>query len=215
MSKHFHLPLRTITVETPRPTRTRAARTTPTKGRNLAAELVHDFQIGVQDMMMVYMSPDPYHDAFKQSVDLWKFDLTKHATGGLSLYMRDGRVHLASIAPSTPAARIHSWQTRIQVRGLSRLTVVLSNPSMMLFGPLTDCAHPVLLRLRYYSPILKSDPTSHKMGSQLCHRLRSPNIHMTNSTIDGSSQQWRRIYDHAGHRTNTCVQVMSSMWLQG
>ena len=41
-------------------------------------------QIGVQDMMMVYMLPDPYHDAFEQTVDLWKFDLTKHATSGLS-----------------------------------------------------------------------------------------------------------------------------------
>jgi hypothetical protein len=114
MSKHLHLPIRTLTVETPRPTRARAARTKPTKGRNLAAELVHDFQIGVQNMMMVYMLPDPFHDAFEQTVDLWKFDLTKHATGGLSLYVRDGRVHLTSIAPSTPAARIHSWRTRIR-----------------------------------------------------------------------------------------------------
>ncbi len=48
MSKHLHLPLRTLTVETPRPTWARAARTKPTKGQNLAAELVDDFQIGVQ-----------------------------------------------------------------------------------------------------------------------------------------------------------------------
>ncbi len=70
MRKHLHLPLRTITVETPRPTRARAAWTKPTRGRNLAAELVKDFQIGIQDMMMVYMSPDPYHDAFEQTMDL-------------------------------------------------------------------------------------------------------------------------------------------------
>ena len=84
MSKHLHLPLRTLTVEYPRPTRARAARTKPTRGRNLAAELVKDFQIGIQDMMMVYMLPDPYHDAFEQTMDLRK------ATGGLSLYVRDG-----------------------------------------------------------------------------------------------------------------------------
>ncbi len=114
MSRHLHLPLRTLTVEAPRPTRARAARIKHTKGRNLVAELVNGFQIGVQDMMMVYMSPDPYHDAFDQSVDLRKFDLSKHATGGLSLYERDGRVHLASIAPSTPAARIHAWRTRLR-----------------------------------------------------------------------------------------------------
>ena len=47
-------------------------------------------------------------------MDLRKFDLTKHATGGLSMYVRDGRVHLTSIASSTPAARIHSWRTRIR-----------------------------------------------------------------------------------------------------
>ena len=70
MSKHLHLPLHTLTIETPRPTSARAARTKPTKGHNLAAELVDDFQIGVPDMMMVYMSPDPYRDAFEQTVDL-------------------------------------------------------------------------------------------------------------------------------------------------
>ncbi len=83
MSKHLHSPLRTLMVETPRPTWARAARIKPTKGRNLAAKLVDDFQIGVQDMMMVYMLPDPYHDAFEQTVNLlqliWKLrriDLT-------------------------------------------------------------------------------------------------------------------------------------------
>ena len=114
ISKHLHLPLRTLTDQSPRPTRARAARTKPTEGRNLAAELVDDFQIGVQDMKMVYMSPDAYHDAFAQTVDLRKFDLTKHATGGLNLYVSDGRVHLGSIAPSTPTARIHGWRTRIR-----------------------------------------------------------------------------------------------------
>ena len=63
---------------------------------------------------MIYMLPDPYHEAFEQKVDLRKFDLPKHATGGLSLYDRDGRVHLASIALGTPAARIHGWRTRIR-----------------------------------------------------------------------------------------------------
>ena len=51
----------------------------------MAAKLVEEFKIGVQDMVMVYMSPDPYHELFEQTVDLRKFDLSKHPTGGLRL----------------------------------------------------------------------------------------------------------------------------------
>ena len=88
----------------PRPSTARAARTKPLSCRNVVAKLVEEFKIGVQDMVMVYMSPDPYHESFEQTVDLRKFDLSKHPTGGLQLYVRDGWVHLASISPSTPAA---------------------------------------------------------------------------------------------------------------
>ncbi len=74
----------------------------------MAAKLVEELKIGAQDMVMVYMSLDPYHESFEQKVDLRKFDLSKYyPTGGLRLYVCNGRVHLALISPSTPAARIH------------------------------------------------------------------------------------------------------------
>ncbi len=79
----------------------------------MAAKLVEEFKIGVQAMVMVYMSPDPYHESFEQTVILRKFDLSKHPTGGLRLYVRDGQVHLASISPSTPVAQIHNWRACI------------------------------------------------------------------------------------------------------
>jgi len=115
LSRHMHLPLRALT-DSPntQAARAAAAKVKPPMGRNLAAELVEDFKIGKHDLSMIYMSPDPFHEAFEQTADLRKFDLTQHATGGLTLYNRDGRVHLASIAPSTPAARIHGWRTRIR-----------------------------------------------------------------------------------------------------
>jgi hypothetical protein len=103
-SQHLHLPLRLLTEALPRPSTARAARIKPLSCRNVAAKLMEELKIGVQDMVMVYMSPDPYHESFKQTVDLRKFDLSKHPTGGLRLYVREGRVHLASISPSTPAA---------------------------------------------------------------------------------------------------------------
>jgi hypothetical protein len=93
-----------LTDDCPLPFTARAAHTKPLSCQNLAAELMEEFRIGVQDMVMVYMSPDPYHEAFEQTVNLRKFDLSKHPMGGLSLYARDGWVHLALISPSTPAA---------------------------------------------------------------------------------------------------------------
>jgi len=50
-------------------------------------------------MAMIYLSPDPYYDAFKQPLDLHKFNIVTHATAGLSLLKSDGRLHLATMSP--------------------------------------------------------------------------------------------------------------------
>ena len=34
--------------------------------------------IGKHDMATVYMSPDPYFEAFKETIDLRRFDLATH-----------------------------------------------------------------------------------------------------------------------------------------
>jgi hypothetical protein len=57
-------------------------------------------------MATVYMSPDPYFDAFEEVIDLRKFDLHTHRTAGLRLINSDNRLILSGIAPSTPGARI-------------------------------------------------------------------------------------------------------------
>ena len=116
-SWHLHLPLWTLRDAHTQPTTARVARTKPLTCCNLAADLVEGFKIGVPDMAMIYMSPDP----FTQTVDLRKFDLSKHPTGSLSLYERDGWVHFAFISPSTPTARIHDWHTRIRGAWLIRV----------------------------------------------------------------------------------------------
>jgi hypothetical protein len=43
------------------------------------------FDISRKDMAMIYLSPDPYYNAFEQPLDLHKFDIATHATAGLSL----------------------------------------------------------------------------------------------------------------------------------
>ena len=113
-SRILHLPLRLLMDAPPRIFPASAARAKQVSKQNLAAELVEEFNIGTQDMAIIYMSPDPYHDAFEQRIDLLKFDLSQHPTGGLVLYDRVGRGHLTSISPGSPAARIHNWRSRIR-----------------------------------------------------------------------------------------------------
>jgi hypothetical protein len=60
------------------------------------------------------MSPDPYGQAFKQEIDLRKWDLTTHRTAGMHLLEKNGRLLLASIDASTPAARIARWRTHLR-----------------------------------------------------------------------------------------------------
>ena len=115
-SLHFPLPLRLT--DTPTPVAARAARTSITKptptGKALASTIVSDYLIGQQDMALIYLSPDPYGRVFNESLDLRKWDLTRHRTGGLRFLEKDGRLILATMDQSTPGARIDKWRTRIR-----------------------------------------------------------------------------------------------------
>jgi hypothetical protein len=65
-------------------------------------------------MALVYMSPDPYHDAFKEILDIRRFDFARHCTAGLCLTQVNGRLILTHMAPSTPAAKVPRWRSRIK-----------------------------------------------------------------------------------------------------
>jgi hypothetical protein len=65
-----------------------------------------EYDIGWDNMSMIYMSPNPYFDSFEQPLDLRKYDLMKHPTGGLNLYESNGRVYFTSMEPGLPAAKI-------------------------------------------------------------------------------------------------------------
>ena len=58
---------------------------------------------------MVYLSPDPYHEAFDKQLDLQWFSSGKHPTTGLSLEHHNGLMLLTEMSPSTPAAKIPRW----------------------------------------------------------------------------------------------------------
>jgi len=102
-----------------RAARLRSPITTNSK-KQLAADVVAEYLIGVDDMAMVYVSPDPFRSAFEEELDL-RIDLSHHRTAGLCFFEKDGRLFLASMAPSTPGARIPRWRTRI--RGAWLITI--------------------------------------------------------------------------------------------
>jgi hypothetical protein len=126
---YLPLPLRHIdsTPHRHHPVSARAARVqtpagTPRKQcRPCAINVMTMFDVGACNMAMIYMSPDPYFEAFEQPIDFWKFDPGKHPTMGLSLYEASGRLYLATMSPSTPAAKIPDWCA--QIRGACLIKV--------------------------------------------------------------------------------------------
>jgi hypothetical protein len=76
-----------------------------------AINIMIAFEISKTNMAMIYMSPDPYFDAFKHPLDLCQFDLDKHPTTWLSLYKQAGCLHLATMSPGTPGAKIKDWRS--------------------------------------------------------------------------------------------------------
>jgi len=58
--------------------------------RTLVSDVVTEYLIGPHDMATIYMSPDPYGQAFEQEINLRKWDLTTHRTAGMLLLKKIG-----------------------------------------------------------------------------------------------------------------------------
>ncbi len=70
------LPLPLCETALPRPVAVAAARV---QAPTLAASMiVSEFGIEKEDMATVYMSPDPFYDAFEEELDLCKWSLDRH-----------------------------------------------------------------------------------------------------------------------------------------
>jgi hypothetical protein len=72
-------------------------------------DLVYLLGISSSNMATIYMSPDPYFDAFAKPIDLRKVDLSHHWTAGLKLFEWNGRLILGGVELSTPALQIPCW----------------------------------------------------------------------------------------------------------
>ena len=117
MSIHSPLPLRVTDTPQPHIINARAARVkskddNKTK-KQIAADVVAEYLIGSNNMAMIYVSPDIFGSAFEEEIYLCKFDFDTHRTAGLCFFEKDNHIYLASMAPSTPGARVPRWRTRI------------------------------------------------------------------------------------------------------
>jgi hypothetical protein len=77
-------------------------------------DIIDHYGICSDDMTMVYLSLDPYHAAFEETLNLQKFDPDRAPTAGLDLVLVDDRLFLHSISHSTPAACIPQWRSRLK-----------------------------------------------------------------------------------------------------
>ena len=126
-ARHLPLPLRLT--EAPPSIAARAARMTreqrwaqvqdPYKNTVLAGvnpdgSALDRYDITKRDITQVFFSPDPYHNAVEETIDLRRYvTFNKHA-GGMVFRDINGRLILADILKSSPAARIPCWRTRMR-----------------------------------------------------------------------------------------------------
>ncbi len=89
------------------------------------SDSVLEFMIGKHDMAAVYMSPDPYLEAFEECIDLRQFNLTTHRTASLCLASHNGQLFLGAMKPSSPGAKIPHWRSCIKGAWLIKIDDVL------------------------------------------------------------------------------------------
>ena len=64
-------------------------------------------------MAPAYFSPDSYHQAFEESLDMQRYGAYNKPAGGMVFVITDDRLTLRDVLPSLPAAKIPAWWTRI------------------------------------------------------------------------------------------------------
>ena len=108
------LPLRKTSLARPIAAAAARVKFAPAAPPRTASDIVSDYFISQNDMALLYMSPDPYHEAFKETIDLQRFDLSRHCAAGLCLAHSNGRLFLGGMTPGTQAAKIPRWRSRLK-----------------------------------------------------------------------------------------------------
>jgi hypothetical protein len=86
----------------------------PQPKRRLEHDMCLQHDISQKDFEMVYLSHSSFNNSFEEILDIQRYDPTISSTGGLQCEEKASKVFLRSMQPSTPAAKIRAWRSRLR-----------------------------------------------------------------------------------------------------
>jgi len=88
--------------------------------------------ISRKDAATVYFSLDPYHDAFEETLNIRDYTAYRKYAAGMEFTVTDGRLRLRNIVPSSPAAKLPAWRSRLRGAWLVKVDgTPLSSPATL------------------------------------------------------------------------------------
>ena len=105
---------------------------------------------------MVYLSPHPFRNSFEEEFRLRMYDHQKHPTAGIICSTHNGRLYLQDILPSSPAAKIRAWRSRLRGAWLIKVDdaeVTTTDQLSSIMKRLADSKAPICRLLLAHSEI--------------------------------------------------------------
>ena len=84
------------------------------ESKNESGMAVEQYDISRRDLEQVYFSPHPYEAAFEDTLNLRRLCTDRHPTAGMDLQVINGCLIVEGMRPSSPAAKIPRWRSRIR-----------------------------------------------------------------------------------------------------
>jgi hypothetical protein len=119
-------------------------------------KILQQHDITNKDMQMIYLSPHPFRDSFKEEFRLRLYDHNKYSSAGLVCILSNGKLFKKDILPSTQAAKIRDWRSRFQHAWLIKVngeTVNTVTAVSWVLGRLADTNAPTCMLLLAHSEI--------------------------------------------------------------
>ncbi len=169
---------------------------------------------------MIYVSLNPYSSAFEEELDLHKFDITTHCSAGLCFFEKNERLLLASMAPSTPGARIPRWRTclrgawLLEINGTPFLTIKDAHATFAYLASKNKPSYTLLFSHPEITPDIsnKGLPVMLKSDfSQLTHDQLNNRVDLIEDSLRVKRMRQYNVVD-SGNVLNYTTRIMKLTW---